>query len=83
MWSLSLVPESPVEAICFLDLPRITSEEWIEMEKLPEGYKYLGTMQRRLGYEIDARLATPRNEGWGKMYAAMEAWLDGAKELNL
>ncbi len=31
------------------------------MAKIPEGYKYLGIMQRRLGYEIDHSFLTPRN----------------------
>ncbi len=63
--------------------PRLTSKELMEMEKMPEGYKYLGTMQKRLGYTIDQSLPTPRNDGWGKMYAAMEAWLDGAETVDL
>ncbi len=63
--------------------PKLTSEEIMQMEKFPEGYKYLGIMQQRLGYNIDLSLPTPRNEGWGKMYKAMEAWLDGAETLDL
>ncbi len=63
--------------------PRLTLEELMEMEKYPEGYKYLGIMQKRLGYKIDEQLPTPRNELWGKMYAAMEEWLDGADEPDL
>ncbi|KAH8902989.1 hypothetical protein BR93DRAFT_226038 [Coniochaeta sp. PMI_546] len=48
-----------------------------EMKNYPEGYKYLGAAQARLGYEIDLWLPTPRNEYWWKMYRCMEQWLDG------
>ena len=49
-----------------------------EMESLPEGYKYLGAAQRRLGYEIDAKLVTVKDLGtWERMYAAVEGWLAG------
>lgn len=48
-----------------------------EMMKYPEGYKYLGAAQARLGYSIDIWLPTPRNEYWWKMYQCMEKWLDG------
>ena len=60
--------------------PRFTAEERQYMQdSLPEGYRYLGTMQRRLGYAIDEKLPTPRNAGWERMYSAMEAWLGGRK----
>ncbi|CAK7199506.1 hypothetical protein SEUCBS139899_002186 [Sporothrix eucalyptigena] len=60
--------------------PRFTTEERQYMrDSLPEGYRYLGTMQRRLGYTIDEKLPTPRNAGWERMYSAMEAWLAGRK----
>ena len=45
--------------------------------------KYLGIMQKRLGYSIDLHLPTPRNDLWDKMYEAMERWLDGAVEIDL
>jgi hypothetical protein len=48
-----------------------------EMKNYPEGYKYLGAAQARLGYQIDLWLPTPRNEYWWKMYQCMERWLDG------
>lgn len=57
--------------------PELTAEEVTEMESYPEGYKYLGLMQKRLGYTIHSTLPTPRNEGWHNMYAAMEEWLQG------
>jgi len=66
-----------------ISVPRLTSDELMAMEDLPEGYKYLGIMQKRLGYKIDLSLPTPRNDGWGNMYAAMEAWLDGAETIDL
>ncbi|KAL1891993.1 hypothetical protein Sste5346_007337 [Sporothrix stenoceras] len=60
--------------------PKLTVEERKYMkESLPQGYQYLGVMQRRLGYAIDEKLPTPRNEGWEAMYKAMEAWLVGEK----
>jgi hypothetical protein len=48
-----------------------------EIKDYPEGYKYLGAAQARLGYEIDLLLPTPRNSFWWKMYQCMEQWLDG------
>jgi len=48
-----------------------------ETKSYPEGYKYLGAAQARLGYEIDVLLPTPRNGFWWKMYQCMEQWLDG------
>ncbi|KAB5511653.1 hypothetical protein GE09DRAFT_981721 [Coniochaeta sp. 2T2.1] len=48
-----------------------------ELDAYPEGYKYLGAAQARLGYPIDVNLPTPRNEFWWKMYECMEKWLDG------
>lgn len=49
-----------------------------ELDGLPEGYSYLGAAQRRLGYEIDARLVGLRDrEGLGRMYGAVEVWLEG------
>lgn len=60
--------------------PKLTTEERKYMkESLPQGYRYLGVMQRRLGYAIDEKLPTPRNEGWEAMYTAMESWLVGGK----
>ncbi|ERS98524.1 hypothetical protein HMPREF1624_05308 [Sporothrix schenckii ATCC 58251] len=60
--------------------PALTAEERAYMQdELPEGYRYLGVMQRRLGYAVDAKLPTPRNAGWEAMYKAMEAWLVGDK----
>ena len=60
--------------------PKLTTEERKYMQDvLPEGYRYLGVMQRRLGYTIDEKLPTPRNAGWERMYKAMEAWLAGGK----
>ena len=60
--------------------PKLTADERQYMrESLPDGYRYLGVMQRRLGYVIDEKLPTPRNAGWERMYSAMEAWLAGRK----
>ena len=63
--------------------PTLTTDEKAEMAKLPEGYRYLGIMQKRLGYKVHESLPTPRNQGWWDMYAAMEKWLDGADVLEL
>ncbi|CAK7222165.1 hypothetical protein SCUCBS95973_004748 [Sporothrix curviconia] len=61
-------------------VPHFTAEERQYMQNsLPEGYRFLGIMQRRLGYAIDGKLPTPRNAGWERMYLAMEAWLGGRK----
>lgn len=60
--------------------PKLTTDERKYMhDVLPEGYRYLGVMQRRLGYAIDEKLPTPRNAGWERMYKAMEVWLVGGK----
>jgi len=72
-----IVPADGVSA------PRLTSAELLEMETYPEGYRYLGIMQKRLGYKIDLQLPTPRNQGWADMYRAMEDWLAGETTINL
>ncbi|KAK3934089.1 hypothetical protein QBC46DRAFT_274469 [Diplogelasinospora grovesii] len=59
--------------------PRFTKEE---LGMYPEGYRYLGAAQARLGYEIDLQLPTARNELWGRMYGEIEKWLDG-KDVDL
>jgi hypothetical protein len=49
-----------------------------EIDGLPEGYKYLGAAQARLGYKIDDLLATVKDkETYDRMYRCMELWLDG------
>lgn len=49
-----------------------------ELEGLPEGYRYLGAAQRRLGYEIDGGLVGIRDRmRLAGMYAAVEKWLEG------
>lgn len=54
-----------------------------ELARYPEGYRYLGAAQARLGYPVEARLPTPRDaDMWGRMYGAMEAWLAG-EEVSL
>ncbi|KAM7220295.1 Pea pathogenicity protein 2 [Rhypophila decipiens] len=60
--------------------PRFDEEE---LSRYPEGYRYLGAAQARLGYDIDLKLPTPRdNELWVRMYGEMEKWLDG-KDIDL
>ncbi|KAK3681111.1 hypothetical protein B0T22DRAFT_474019 [Podospora appendiculata] len=49
-----------------------------ELACYPEGYRYLGAAQARLGYVIDLNLPTPHDSRlWAKMYSEMEKWLDG------
>jgi SnoaL-like protein len=46
--------------------------------KFPEGYKYLGAAQQLLGYQIDLKLATVKDQTtWKQMYVSMEKWLLG------
>jgi hypothetical protein len=66
-----------------MNAPRLTSEELAEMETLPEGYRFLGIMQKRVGYDVHKSLPTPRNKGWAAMYGAMEEWLAGVDALKL
>lgn len=59
--------------------PRFSHQE---LARIPEGYKYLGAAQARLGYQIDLDLPTAGGELWDRMYGEMEKWLDG-KPINL
>ncbi|KAK3374585.1 hypothetical protein B0H63DRAFT_399567 [Podospora didyma] len=60
--------------------PRFSKEE---LDRYPDGYRYLGAAQARLGYEIDLRLPTARDlELWDRMYGEIENWLDG-KDVQL
>jgi len=43
----------------------------------PEGYKYLGAAQARLGHKVLTDLPTMDNEGLTRMYQAMNTWLEG------
>lgn len=56
--------------------PRFTKDE---LEVYPQGYRYLGAAQARLGYGIDLHLPTAAGELWERMYGEMEKWLEGAK----
>ncbi|AEO69764.1 uncharacterized protein THITE_114367 [Thermothielavioides terrestris NRRL 8126] len=56
--------------------PRFSAEE---LARIPEGYKYLGAAQARLGYQIDLDLPTAGGELWARMYGEMEKWLDGKR----
>lgn len=59
--------------------PRFTPDE---LAPYPQGYRYLGAAQARLGYEIDVQLPTAGGELWERMYGEMEKWLDG-EEVDL
>lgn len=48
-----------------------------ELEKYPYGYRHLGVAQAKLGHKCLTDLPTMNNEGFTKMYAAMDAWLEG------
>jgi hypothetical protein len=60
-------------------VPKFSNDE---LNKYPEGYRYLGAAQAKLGHMIDMALPTFRNEYFSKMYEAIEDWLDG-KEIDL
>ena len=48
------------------------------LDRLPEGYKYLGAAQAALGYDIDLLLATVQDHSsYFRMYSCMEKWLAG------
>ncbi|RXG42341.1 hypothetical protein VDGE_09615 [Verticillium dahliae] len=54
------------------------------LAKYPEGYRYLGAAQASLGYEVDTKLATVKDQDtWGRMYSCMENWLAGANDPGL
>ncbi len=49
-----------------------------ELDRYPEGYRFLGAAQSSLGYDVDLSLATAKDHGrWFRMYACIEKWLDG------
>jgi hypothetical protein len=53
-----------------------------ELDKYPEGYRYLAVAQHSIGHPIAINLPTWRNEYYTKMYEAMQDWLEG-KDINL
>ena len=54
-----------------------------ELAKYPEGYRYLGAAQATLGHKILLDLPTMNNEGFSKMYQAMDKWLEGGEVEDL
>lgn len=50
--------------------------EKAELEKYPYGYRYLGASQARLRHKILTDLPVLNNEGFYKMYEAMDTWLE-------
>ncbi|KAL2842641.1 hypothetical protein BJX68DRAFT_278345 [Aspergillus pseudodeflectus] len=48
-----------------------------ELERFPYGYRYLGASQARLGHEVLTDLPVLNNEGFFRMYEAMDKWLKG------
>lgn len=71
------------DKVCSVDgisVPYFSSEE---LSKYPDGYRYLGAAQARLGHRINTQLATLREPYWSKMYECMENWLDGHDDPGL
>jgi hypothetical protein len=50
-----------------------------EVEKYPEGYRYLGAAQARLGHKVLTDLPTLSNGGDLRMYGAIRRWLEGGE----
>lgn len=59
----------PVDGVT---VPQFEKEE---LEKFPEGYRYLGLAQEKLGHRILKDLPTMNNEGFDTLRRAMDAWL--------
>ncbi|KAF7917746.1 hypothetical protein EAE99_009122 [Botrytis elliptica] len=57
------------------NLPGIFTKE--ELEKYPEGYRYLAFAQHKIGHSILEDSPTIMGRPFGKMYDAMAAWLRG------
>lgn len=62
------------------DVPEFKEEE---LNKYPYGYRHLGVAQARLGHKCLTNLPTLNNEGFHKMYQAMDAWLEGSSVAEL
>ncbi|KAJ1337291.1 nuclear transport factor 2 family protein [Microdochium nivale] len=55
-----------------------------ELAPFPQGYKYLGAAQARLGHDMDLELPTPGDEArWVDLYDKMAEWLDGSEDVDL
>jgi len=54
--------------------PTFTAEE---LGRYPEGYRYLGAAQARLGHKILEGLPTMDNQAFYDMYEAIDGWLQG------
>lgn len=61
-------------------LAKLFSKE--NLEQYPWGYQYLAVAQANLGYPIDKKLPTWKNELYHTMYDAMKDWMEG-KEIDL
>jgi len=62
-------------------VPRFTPAE---LAPFPEGYKYLGAAQARLGHDMDLELPTPGDERrWLDLYEKMAEWLGGKEDIDL
>jgi hypothetical protein len=55
-------------------VPDIDAES---LRQFSAGYRYLAWAQAQLGHQIPQDLPTLNNEGFSKMNAAMDAWLEG------
>lgn len=55
-----------------------------ELKPYPQGYKYLGAAQARLGHDMDLELPTPKDERrWLDLYGKMAEWLGGSEDVDL
>ncbi|KXJ88796.1 hypothetical protein Micbo1qcDRAFT_206942 [Microdochium bolleyi] len=55
-----------------------------ELAPYPEGYKYLGAAQARLGHAMDLHLPTPGDKArWLDLYEKMGQWLEGQEDIDL
>ena len=54
--------------------PTFTAEE---LGRYPEGYRYLGAAQARLGHKVLEGLPTMDNQAFYDMYKAIDGWLQG------
>lgn len=47
------------------------------LSQFPEGYRHLGYLQTRIGYEVKRDMPGPSGEQLARLYARGQAWLEG------
>ncbi|KAK4082505.1 hypothetical protein Purlil1_11280 [Purpureocillium lilacinum] len=65
------------DKVCPVDgkaVPHFSDEE---LARYPDGYRYLGASQARLGNQVHADLVTMKGHHWNRIYGCMERWLAG------